>query len=62
MCDCITQEQYDAIYEHDLNDECQVDSARIDFDHAKVLNVFNFYGPVYGDINAEEDEEAPEIE
>ena len=62
VCDCITQHQYDSIFEHDLNDSCQVNSEPAKYGEGNIINVFNFYGPVYGDINAEEDEETPEID
>ena len=50
-CECISFADYDLIFNHGLNDKCQVDGFDpSEYDNAQNANVFNFHGPVYGDI------------
>ena len=46
--ECITDEELAALYDHGLDDNCLAVRTG---DEGKTINIFNFYGPVYGDIN-----------
>ena len=54
-CSCIEKGEYDAIFNHALSDKCLPDNIGIDLDFLQsegitIINMFNFYGPIYGDI------------
>ena len=55
-CECITIAEYASIFDHGRDDEClplvHVDeNDDDDYGHGANVNVFNFYGPLYGNIN-----------
>ena len=64
-CACINREQFDAIYDHGLNENCQ----QVTFDlpdpeeaegEGNVYNIYNFFGPFYGDVVTADDDTSAE--
>ena len=51
LCGCITIEDYEAIFNHGMNERCEIVGG------TSTLNIFNFYGPIYGDIYGYEGKE-----
>ena len=50
-CECISQADYDLIFNHGLNDKCQIDGFDPSvYGNIETVNVFNFFGPIYGNI------------
>ena len=51
-CECVSDEAIDRIYNHSLNDQCQVPGLSLDgLDDFGFVNIFIFNAPVYGDIH-----------
>ena len=49
--ECLSQDEIDKIYNHSLDDQCQVTGLDLgDFSDYGFVNVFIFNAPVYGDI------------
>ena len=50
-CECISDREYETIFDHNLTDECAVDGLDLeDYEEYDRVNVYNFYGPVSGNI------------
>ena len=48
-CSCISEAKYEAIFNHGLDDQCQFSGNAVEAD-GKSVNIFNFYGPFYGNV------------
>ena len=50
-CECISLADYNLIFNHGLNDKCQIDGFDPSvYGNIETVNVFNFFGPIYGNI------------
>ena len=50
-CDCISDREYETIFDHNLTDQCSVDGLDLEeYEEYDRVNVYNFYGPVSGNI------------
>ena len=50
-CDCISAREYETIFDHNLTDQCSVDGLDLEeYEEYDRVNVYNFYGPVSGNI------------
>ena len=61
-CECISQDDYDSIFNHGLNDKCQLHGFKLGGDFSgdsQNVNVFNFYGPIHGKIHGLGDDDCP---
>jgi hypothetical protein len=56
VCDCILYETLDSIFlGHGLDEQCQVPSEFVnpdEFEEDDEVNIYNFYGPIDGDVEA----------
>ena len=48
-CTCISEQKYEAIFNHGLDDQCKFAGKMLE-DDGKSVNIFNFYGPFYGNV------------
>lgn len=53
FCECISEKSFNSIFNHGLDDYCQASDLGGFYDYSEVanINIFNFYGPLYGDVN-----------
>ena len=50
-CECISEEAIDRIYNHSLDEQCQVPNLSLEgLDDLGFVNIFIFNAPIYGDI------------
>ena len=54
-CECITITEFASIFSHGRDDDClpivDNDDLDEDFAYGVNINVFNFYGPINGNVN-----------
>ena len=50
-CTCISEHEYEAIFNHGLNDQCMFEDGTGPLDTTKKLNIFNFYGKFFGNVS-----------
>ena len=49
-CDCLSITEFTEFYNHNLDENCQpLEDDTVP--RSKIINNFNFYGPVYGDVS-----------
>ena len=63
-CTCISDNEYEAIFNHGLNEKCMFEDGSGPLDRKK-LNIFNFYGKFVGNVSSvgqDDDEECSESE